>query len=164
MHRRTFLQLGVGSAAVLALAGGAVAVLQPGLRQGALSPRARVVIARVALAILADAWTPGEAAMRALLERINDKIAGTPHAVQSELSQLLALMDTAPGRRALVGIRSSWEEVQADELRLALQSMRVSDISLRQQAYQGLHDLVYAAYFSGRESWSLLGYPGPVEI
>lgn len=102
--------------------------------------------------------------MRALLERINDKIAGTPHAVQSELSQLLALMDTAPGRRALVGIRSSWEEVQADELRLALQSMRVSDISLRQQAYQGLHDLVYAAYFSGRESWSLLGYPGPVEI
>jgi hypothetical protein len=51
-----------------------------------------------------------------------------------------------------------------DELAAALQSMRLSRISLRQQAYQGLHDLVYAAYFSGKESWQVLGYPGPVDL
>jgi hypothetical protein len=47
------------------------------------------------------------------------------------------------------------------EITAALQSMRVSSISLRVQAYQALHDIVTASYFSGQESWAVLGYPGP---
>ena len=39
--------------------------------------------------------------------------------------------------------------------------MRSSSVSLRVQAYQGLHDIVCASYFSGQESWAVLGYPGP---
>jgi hypothetical protein len=35
---------------------------------------------------------------------------------------------------------------------------------LRIQACQGLHDLVMAPYFSGEESWAVLGYPGPVAV
>ena len=66
--------------------------------------------------------------------------------------------------RALIGIGSTWETVEVAELAAALQSMRLSRISLRQQAYQGLHDLVYAAYFSGKETWQVLGYPGPVDL
>jgi hypothetical protein len=169
MQRRSLLKLGMGSAVVLAIAGGAIALLQPGLQQGALSPRSRLVLSRVAEAIIADAW-PGEgslpraAAMDALLIRINAQIAGTPDPVQAELSQLLTIMDSAAGRRALVGISSTWDAVGAAEVATALQSMRLSRISLRQQAYQGLHDLVYASYFSGKESWQVLGYPGPMDL
>jgi hypothetical protein len=169
MQRRSLLKLGMGSALVLAVAGGAVALLQPGLQQGVLGPRSRLVLSRVAEAIIADAWPdaaalPRAVAMEALLLRINAQIAATPASVQAELSQLLMLMDSAPGRLALVGISSSRETVEVTELAAALQSMRLSRISLRQQAYQGLHDLVYAAYFSGRESWQVLGYPGPVDL
>lgn len=168
MQRRTLLKLGVGSAAVLAIAGGAAIMLQPGLQKGTLSARSRLVMSRLAAAIMADAWpegaSPAASSMEALLDRINEKIAGTQDSVQAELSQLLTLLDTVPGRRALVGISSSWEAVSPTELGIALQSMRVSGVSLRQQAYQGIHDLVYGAYFSGKESWPVMGYPGPVEI
>jgi hypothetical protein len=134
-----------------------------------LTARSRLILTRVAEAIIADAWPdaaslPRASAMGALLTRINAQIAGTPDRVQAELSQLLTIMDTAAGRRALVGIQSSWDAVGIAELTEALQAMRLSHISLRQQAYQGLHDLVYAAYFSGKEAWPVLGYPGPVDL
>jgi hypothetical protein len=134
-----------------------------------LTTRSQRVVSRIAQAIIADAW-PDEsvltrsAAMDALLMRMNAQIAATPDSVQAELSQLLTIMDTTAGRRTLVGIGSTWEAVEMAELAAALQSMRLSRISLRQQAYQGLHDLVYAAYFSGKESWKVLGYPGPVDL
>lgn len=169
MQRRTLLKLGIGSALVLTIAGAAVTLVQPGLQQGALTPRSRLILTRVAEALIADAWPdaatlPHDKAVDALLIRINTQIAATPDSVQAELSQLLTLMDSAAGRRALIGISSTWDAVGVDELAAALQSMRLSRISLRQQAYQGLHDLVYAAYFSGKESWQVLGYPGPVDL
>jgi hypothetical protein len=42
--------------------------------------------------------------------------------------------------------------------------MRVSGITLRQQAYQALHDIVGGAYFSDVGTWGLLSYPGPPKI
>ncbi len=168
MQRRTLLKLGWGSAVVFALGGGAAALLQPGLEHGALSPRSRLVMARIATALIADAWPQGAApdaqTMDGLLDRINEKISGTQDAVQAELSQLLTLLDTAAGRRGLVGISSTWEAVGTSELADALQAMRTSGVSLRQQAYLGLHDLIYAAHFSARTAWPVLGYPGPVAI
>ena len=168
MQRRTLLKLGWGSAVVFALAGGTAALLQPGLVNGVLSPRSRLVMARIASALIADAWpqgVPPEArAMDALLDRINAQIAGLQDAVQAELSQLLTLLDTTAGRRGLVGISSAWDAVGTPELTGALQAMRTSDLALRQQAYLGLHDLIYAAHFSTPSSWAVLGYPGPVAI
>jgi hypothetical protein len=147
MQRRNLLKLGLGSAVVLAVAGGAVALLQSGLQKGALTERSRLILSRIAQTIIADAW-PDEAncshaaATDALVIRINAQIAGMSDAVQAELSQLLTIMNSTPGRRALVGISSTWDEVTTAELAAALQAMRLSRLSLRQQAYQGLHDLV----------------------
>ena len=96
MQRRTLLKLGIGSAIVLAAAAGAVALLQPGLVNGKLSDPARLVLRRVAQAILAGSLPADaaaqEASLLALLERADNFIAGTPQAVQAELSQLFALL------------------------------------------------------------------------
>jgi hypothetical protein len=168
LQRRTFLKLGIGSAVVLALAGGAIALIQPGLVAGKLSPGARLVMSQVALAILAGTLpseaAPQKIAVAALLERMDTFIAATPSHVQSELSDLLGLLATAAGRRALVGLTPSWEDTTVADTTAALQSMRVSGIALRQQAYLGLHDIVCAPYFSGQESWAVLGYPGPLSV
>ncbi|MGI9133305.1 MAG: hypothetical protein ACR2I0_05075 [Rhodoferax sp.] len=165
LQRRSFLKLGLGSAVVLALAGGVYTLLQPGLVQGKLSERSRLVFARVGQAILAGTLpsdgAAAQSATNALLERIDTFLAGTPDFVQAELSQLMGLLGGAAGRRGIVGLETSWEGASVAEVGTALQAMRLSSVSLRQQAYQGLHDIVCASYFSGDESWAVLGYPGP---
>ena len=53
LRRRSFLKLGIGSAIVLAVAGSTIALMKPGLIDGKLSPSARLVLTRVAQAMLA---------------------------------------------------------------------------------------------------------------
>lgn len=168
LQRRTFLRLGLGAATVLAVAGGVVALVQPGLVNGKLSPSARVLVSKVAQAILLGTLPPPgaaqEHALAALLTRCDQFIAGLPDPVQAELSQLLGLLGTTIGRRTLIGLTATWEEAQVTDITTALTEMRASSTSLRILAYQGLHDIVCAPYFSGEESWLVLGYPGPSVI
>lgn len=168
LKRRSLLKFGIGSAIVLAVAGGTVALMKPGLIDGKLSPSARLVLTRVAQGMLLGTL-PSNAdsqklALDALLQRTDSLLARLPNHAVAELSQLLTLLATAPGRRWLVGLSSSWEDATAAETAAALQTMRDSGMSLRIQAMQGLHDIVCLPYFSGADSWAFLGYPGPVEV
>jgi hypothetical protein len=168
MQRRTLLTLGAISAAALAVTGGTLALLQPGLREGALSAAGRQVFSGLSRALL-DGSLPagGEAQQRALeglLGRIDGLVAALPPHAQAELSQLLALLASAGGRRALAGVSRPWETAEVAEIQQGLQSMRLSGMALRQQAYQALHDIVGSAYFSDPGTWHLLGYPGPPKI
>jgi hypothetical protein len=167
MRRRSLLALGAATAAVLALGGGALALLQPGLRDGSLSPAGREVFSGVGRALLEGSLPTGPAmktALDALLVRIDALVAALPQHAQAELSQLLALLASSPGRRALAGVGEPWHAAPVPQIQQGLQAMRVSSISLRQQAYQALHDIVDSAYFSDPGTWSLLGYPGPLKI
>ena len=168
MQRRSWLKLGVAGAAVLAVGGGAVAVFEPGLRDGRLSPAGRTVFAGVAGGLL-DGTLPAERAARRLaidgmLDRIDGLAAGlAPHA-QAELSQLLALLATGAGRRSLAGLAEPWNDASVQDIQGALQTMRFSSLGLRQQAYHALHDIAGSAYFSDASTWPQLGYPGPLKL
>lgn len=168
LKRRSFLKLGIGSAIVLALAGGTMALMKPGLIDGKLSQPARLVMTRVAQAMLAGTLPADPAAQRqaldAILQRTDAFFVGLPTHVLAELDQLLGLLASAPGRRFLVGLSTSWEEATAAETTAALKGMLESGTELRIQACQGLHDLVMVPYFSGKESWTVLGYPGPTAV
>ncbi len=168
LKRRSLLKLGLGSAIVLAVGGGAVALMQPGLRNGKLSDDARLIFSRAGQTILAGTLPmeagPNQIAINALLDRIDNFIGGTPDHVQAELSQLLGLLATAAGRWGVVGLSSAWENATIADMTTAFQAMRVSSVSLRVQAYHALHDIVCASYFSGQESWAVLGYPGQREV
>jgi hypothetical protein len=168
LNRRRFLKLGVGAAAVLALAGGSIALLSPGMSQGRLTDAGRDVFAAIARGVL-DGCLPEDTAQRkkALHEhmlRLDDTLAGFPPAVQSELSQLLAILASPPGRAIFAGLQSPWAQASVAQLQSALQSMRTSSLALRQQAYHALRDLTNAAYFADPQAWALLGYPGPREL
>lgn len=168
MHRRKLLTLGAVSVVILAVGGGLVATLQPGLREARLSAGGREVFAGVGRGLLEGSLPTGgaalERALNGLMERIEGLIAALPPHAQSELSQLLALLANAGGRRALAGLAEPWTLASVADIQQALQGMRVSAISLRQQAYQALHDIVGSAYFSDPGTWDLMGYPGPVKI
>ncbi len=168
MLRRRWLQLGLASAAALAVGGGAIALIEPGLQQARLSGGAREVMQGVARAIL-DGTLPTQqpardTAMAGLLDRIDALVAGLPPHAQAELSQLLALLASTGGRRLLAGVSEPWPVATRADIEAGLQSMRTSAISLRQQAYHALHEIVGSAYFSDASTWAAMGYPGPTRI
>ncbi len=168
MKRRRFLQLGLVASATLALAGGGLSLMRHGVESGRLTDAGRSVFRAVGRAVL-DGSLPAEPAaqqlaLEGLLTRIDDAIGAFPAHVQAELSQLLALLASAPGRVGLAGLTTDWPSASVEQIQAALQSMRTSSFSLRQQAYHALHDLSGAAYFSDRSTWAQLGYPGPTDI
>jgi hypothetical protein len=168
MQRRTLLKLGAASAAVLLVAGGAAALLQPGLAGGSLSASGREVFSAVGRAVL-DKTLPSDEgarhiALNGLLSRIDVLVLSLPPHAQAELSQLLALLASAAGRRTMAGLARTWPEASVADIQQALQDMRLSRLALRQQAYAALHDITAGAYFSDPSSWPLLGYPGPLKI
>lgn len=168
MQRRTLLKLGAASAAVLLVVGGTAALLQPGLAGGALSASGREVFSAVGRAVL-DKTLPADEgarhiAVNGLLGRVDVLVQSLPPHAQAELSQLLALLASAAGRRTLAGLGQPWPEASIADIQQALQDMRLSRLALRQQAYAALHDITAGAYFSDPSSWPLLGYPGPMKI
>ena len=168
MQRRTLLHLGIASAVAFALAGGAIALVRPGLKDGRLTEAGRDVFSGVSRALLAGTLPaelgPQQIAVNGLLDRIDAlTLALSPH-VQAELSQLLGLLATAAGRVGLAGLGRTWQEASVEEVHRALQEMRLSSLAVRQQAYGALHDIVGAAYFADPVAWGALGYPGPTVI
>lgn len=165
MQRRTLFRLGLGAAALLAVAGGGLALLRPGLSKGRLTPAGQSVFGGVARAVL-DGSLPTDATARrsvlsAHLSRVSDAVAEFQPATRAELSQLLALLAAPPGRVALAGLRAEWDDASVADIQHALQGMRNSTLDLRQQAYHALRDLTNAAFYSNAAAWPLLGYPGP---
>lgn len=168
MKRRSLLALGALSAAALAVGGGALALLQPGLQGAKLSAAGRMVFSGVSRGLLDGTLPTGRDALAVALDELLGRIDGLvgalpPHA-QSELSQLLALLASAGGRRTLAGLSEPWADASVADIQQSLQAMRVSGISLRQQSYQALHDIVGGAYFADAGTWQVLGYPGPRPI
>jgi len=168
MQRRGLLALGALAAAVLVVGGGSLALLQPGLQDARLSQAGREVFTGVGRALL-DGSLPSDPvalnrALDGLLGRIDAVVSSLPPHAQSELSQLLAILSSAGGRRMLAGLATPWASASVADIQQALQAMRVSGVTLRQQAYQALHDIVGGAYFSDAQTWSLMGYPGPRKI
>lgn len=169
MQRRTLLKLGAGSAFVLAAAGGGLALLRGGLTaDGRLTPSAREVMRAVARGVL-DGLLPTEPAPRQIaldehLGRLDIAVAAFPQATRQELSQLLALLASTPGRWALMGLAADWAAATTDQVSNGLQTLRQSALGLRQQAYHALRDLTNAAWFADRRQWAALGYAGPLDL
>jgi hypothetical protein len=168
MQRRTLLKLGAASAVLLTVVGGTAALIQPGLDSGTLTPAGREVFRAIGLGVL-DKSLPDEpqardTALAALLDRV-DVLVGAlaPHA-QAELSQLLSILASGAGRRALAGLRTPWASASPADVQAAMQGMRFSSLAVRQQAYAALHDITASAYFSEPITWLMLGYPGPLVL
>lgn len=168
MQRRTLLKLGLVSGTVLALAGGAAMLVQPGLVQRRLTDAGRALFIGVGRAILQGTLPPDPAEQRQALEGMADRVdilaQNLPPHVVDELSQLVGLLGSSAGRVALAGLSTGWLEATPEQVSAALNDMRYSRLALRQQAYQALHEIVGGAYFSEETTWAVVGYPGPQDI
>jgi hypothetical protein len=164
MQRRQLLRVGAATALVLGAAGAGVALLQPGMQAGRLTPPARAAFGAVATAVL-DGLLPAPgaaraAALQAHLDRLDATLGGLPPALQAEIAELATLLATAPTRIALTGLLPAWQDASPAQLQTMLQGLRTSSLSLRQQVYHALRDLTNAAWFADAAASSAIGYPG----
>jgi hypothetical protein len=163
MKRRTLLTVGIAGGALLALAGGMLATLQPARLDGKLTVRGRELFAAVSRTVLAGVLPTAvqSPVLSAHLDRIESTLAGLSPALQAEVDEMLTILASTPGRMALAGLSSPWDTATPVELTQAMQGLRESRLDLRQQVYRALRDLTNAAYFADPSTWPLLGYPGP---
>jgi hypothetical protein len=168
LRRRTLLTVGVTSAALLAVAGGTLALLRPATTaEGRLAPAGREVFGAVARAVLDGLLPPPpeqSAAVAALLDRLEAALQGLPPALQAEVGEMLTVLASPPGRLALTSLRSDWAQADIAELTAMLDALRRSSLAVRQQLFRALRDLVNAAWFADPAAWSSIGYPGPVRL
>lgn len=164
MQRRTLLTVGIATGTLLALAGGTLALLNPGRRDAMLTYSGRSMFSAVAQAVLASTLPEDPGARAKALEghiaRVQDTIAGMPPAMQAELDELITIVGSAPGRLVLVGLRSDWANASLPDITAALQGMRESSLAVRQQAFHALRDITNASYFADPSTWPAVGYPG----
>jgi hypothetical protein len=164
MRRRTLLKVGLAGGSLLALAGGTLALLQPGRIDGRLSDNARTMLSAVSRAVL-DSLLPADAsasqsAIGGLLKRLEDTVAALPPALQAEVDEMLTIVASTPGRIALMGLTTAWGQASNADVVRALQGLRESRLALRQQVFHALRDLCNVAYFADSSTWPLVGYPG----
>jgi streptogramin lyase len=165
MQRRTLIKVGVATGALLAAAGGTLALLQPARVAGRLSAPAQAVLAALARSVLGGLWPADREreaeAVTALVGRFEATVAGLSPGQQAEVDELLTIAGSAPGRIALFGLASAWAQADVEQVTASLQSMRLSRLALRQQAFHAVRDLINAAWFADASTWAAIGYPGP---
>lgn len=159
--RRRLLKLGLGGAALLAIAGTSAWLWTPALREQRLTAAARQAQGAIARALLDGSLAEDEAALTRQLDAFEAVIANFPAAVRQELDLLLSLALNAPGRLGLTGTSTALHQLSRAELQHKLEGMRQSPLPLRQQAYFALRDLHSAAFFAEPAHWAAIGYPGP---
>src|SRR5438105_8288566 len=164
MKRRTFLAAGMLGAAALAAGGW----LRYGVRHPppgrALDRDAAAIVAALVPAFLAAALPaqPPERrdAIGETVAGVDSAISGLPPLQRHELGRLFGLLAFPPARIAL-GVRAAWEDAATSDVQAALQRWQSSRSTLLRSAYEGLHQLILAAWYGNPRAWPAIGYPGP---
>jgi len=86
-----------------------------------------------------------------------------PRRQQAELQQLFLLLQQRLGQLALTGHWLSLNEMPLQSRLQLLSSWRDSYLATLQQAYHGLRELLYGAYYGQPQHWPALEYQ-PLEF
>jgi hypothetical protein len=164
--RRTFIQVGLGGAALFAIArlgGSAFAASAPSYR--VLDERSAGMVMALAPVVLASALPADPAAREKAVTGIalsfDRAVSGMAPAVQKEISDLFTFLDFAPTRVAFAGLWSPIPESPPEELAAFLSRWRASRYELQQASYQALTQLIHASWYDMPEAWPVISYPGP---
>jgi len=168
--RRRFLQVGIAGAAVLAgvhlARRGADPAPLPGLRT--LDAESAAIVAAIVPVVLAGS-IPADAAAEArsvhdVVGAFDAAVAGLPPAMRGEVADLLGLLGLAPARYALAGLAVPLPEASREDIAGFLERWRASRFDLLRAGYQGLTQLIQAAWLGNPSSWPAIGYPGPPSL
>ncbi|NQY65641.1 MAG: hypothetical protein HRT38_18430 [Alteromonadaceae bacterium] len=95
---------------------------------------------------------------------IDEAIIRLPLRTQAELRELFDLLGSSIGRMVLAGVWLSWQKAAPNQISAFLTDWRESNLSLLQQAYTGLHQLMISSVYAEPQHWEAIGYPGPPKL
>ena len=164
MDRRKFILTGISL--------GAAASLGSGLAiwgwQHSLAPDSSnrdLVLSALLPALLYGALPEDATLAAAELERtktaLSDFLPFLPQRQQQELNQLFNLLANRISQLGLTGNVISLTKLSLSQRLQLLNQWRDSYLALLQQAYHGLRELLYGAYYGQSEHWQALGYTAP---
>ena len=165
MQRRQFIMLGLGTGVSLSLG----LTLYPVLRntEQSRNDAATLVLDALLPALLHGALPVEAAAQQAALRRSREAVLQflpyLPRTQQAELQQLFLLLQQRLGQLALTGHWLSLNELPVGQRLQLLNSWRDSYLATLQQAYHGLRELLYGAYYGQPQHWPALKHQ-PLEF
>lgn len=160
MHRRHFILSG------LALAGSATLGITLWQYSLTAQPENRtLVLSAILPALLYGALPTDPTAAIAALQRteqsVSDFMPFLPVRQQQQLDQLFNLLANRFSRLGLTGYWLTLDNLSASKRLMLLQGWRDSYLAVLQQAYHGLRELLYGAYYGQPEHWQNLAYTAP---
>ncbi len=163
MKRRTFLTASLVGTASLALGVNLVLPEQVPV----MSQDKHRVIFSVLIPVFMDGALPEMDSQKQLaidrtIAAIHDTMSVLPQAQYQELLQLIELLESQLGLLILTGSMTPLLMRSPAHLVEMLDGWRDSALSLFQQAYLGLRELVMASYYACPEHWTELNYAKPI--
>lgn len=164
MDRRQFILSGIALAAAASLGAGlSIYGWQQSLN--ADDNNRDLVLSAILPALLYGAL-PQDASLAAMdLERtktaVNDFLPFLPLRQQQELHQLFNLLANRISQLGLTGHLTQLGDLSIQQRLALLDSWRDSYLGVLQQAYHGLRELFYGAYYGQPEHWLALAYTAP---
>lgn len=116
------------------------------------------------IAAIAPVLTGRPDARAVVPARLDAAVAALPAATRAQLRQLFDLLGAPLGRVCVAGVPQRWSEADPRSVSAFLQAWRTSPFQRLRAAYDGLHQLVLAAYYSDPMTWNQIGYAGPPHI
>ncbi len=165
MQRRQFIMLGLGAGVSLSLGLSLYPVLHNTAQDR--TDAATLVLDALLPALLQGALPAEVTAQQAALRRSRDAVLQflpyLPRSQQAQLQQLFLLLQQRLGHLALTGHWLSLNELPISSRLQLLSNWRDSYLDTLQQAYHGLRELLYGAYYGQPQHWPALKYQ-PLEF
>ena len=164
--RRSLLKLGLGGSALLAVGGVGLSLRAPVAVPAAGPLRVFSPAEYSICAALADTLCPGGGGLPTATEigvpGKLDMLLDTLHpGVGKEICQVLHLVENPVASLLFDQRVTPFSHLDAAGRAEALMLWRSSSLSVRRQAYKGLHGLINAAYWGDPRTYAFTGYPGP---
>lgn len=160
MNRRQFL---IGGIAIAATASLGITGWQSG--QAAAGHERQWVLAAILPALLhgalPDDATLAQLALTRTQTAVEDFLPFLPLRQQQELDQLFSLLANRLTQLALSGHITALDTLSVAQRLDMLAQWRDSYLTLLQQAYHGLRELLFGAYYGQPDHWQALQYQAP---
>lgn len=170
MRRSTFLKYGFAGSAMLALGGvglslrkGPLAALPEGGLK-ALNPRQWSTLVAAASAIIGGSVDLPSAKDLNTAGMVDEILASLNPDLKDELCLVLNLLENPVAGAILDARPTPFSALSHDECVAAIEQWRGSRLPPRRAGIRALIALVNSAYWSRPETWSHMGYPGPLRF
>ena len=122
----------------------------------------RLILSVIVPVLLSESLLEGR--LEQQLRRMDEAVSYLSATQQRELRELMNALESKVSRVILSGSLIHWNNISPEAVDALLESWRDSYLDLLKQAYAGLKELTYAAWYGTDDSWQLLGYDGPLRV